>query len=279
MVRNDSIWKLLQATVIRGAEYAKWQRELLVQKDAYEKERQLVKETAQRISPDSTVRHGPFKGMIYPALESVGSALFPKLLGSYEQELHPLIEDLLSTDYAAIVDVGCAEGYYAIGMALRLRQARIYAYDTNARAIELCRQMARANQVEDRLVTGAFCTADTLRALPLPGRSLLICDCEGYEKELFPQDVIPVLARHDLLIEVHDFIDIELSSLLRKRFEASHTITEIQSVDDIVKARTYAYPELAVFTLSERKRILAEHRPALMTWFFMTPIQAARVSP
>src|SRR5437016_2600251 len=65
------------------------------------------------------VQSGPFAGMLY-VNQAVGSAHVPKLLGSYEAELHEIMRSVLTENYATIVDVGCAEGYYAIGLALRL---------------------------------------------------------------------------------------------------------------------------------------------------------------
>jgi hypothetical protein len=50
--------------------------------------------------------------------QAVGSALIPKLLGCYEAELHGVIACALNTTYDTIIDIGCAEGYYAVGLAL-----------------------------------------------------------------------------------------------------------------------------------------------------------------
>ena len=57
---------------------------------------------------------GPFAGMQY-VNTSVGSALEPKILGTYELELHDVFERLLDKDFAAIVNVGAGEGYLAVG--------------------------------------------------------------------------------------------------------------------------------------------------------------------
>ena len=46
----------------------------------------ILTECTTIISPNLTVLHGPFRGMRYPEMRSVGSALFPKILGSYERE-------------------------------------------------------------------------------------------------------------------------------------------------------------------------------------------------
>src|SRR5262249_676672 len=148
------------------------------------------------------------------------------------------------TDYHQIIDVGCAEGYYAVGLALRIPSAVIYAFDTDQGALTLCERMARLNGVESRLITRSFCSPHPLPSIPLTGRGLIICDCEGYEKELFGPETPRRLEGCDLLIEIHDFVDINISSVLRNRFEPTHDIEVVQSLDDIQKAKTYDYPEI-----------------------------------
>ncbi len=90
----------------------------------------------------------------------------PKLLGSYESELHATLEELLAHEYTAVVDVGCAEGYYAVGLGLRLRNAAIYAFDTNPRARSACAEMAKLNGVDSRIHIGGMCDKNVLRSLP-----------------------------------------------------------------------------------------------------------------
>jgi len=46
---------------------------------------------------------------------------------------------------------------------------------------------------------------------------------------------------HDLIIEAHDFIDIEISPKLRSAFAKTHDIQSIKSIDDIERAHTYRY--------------------------------------
>lgn len=43
----------------------------------------------RKMASDLVVRTGPFAGLRYPALRAHGSVLVPKLLGTYEAELHP----------------------------------------------------------------------------------------------------------------------------------------------------------------------------------------------
>src|SRR5262249_9942295 len=144
------------------------------------------------------------------------STLFPKLLGSYERELQPIMQTICGTDYRQIIDVGCAEGYYAVGLAMRIPSAAVYAFDTDENALVLCKSMACLNGVESRVITGSFCSAETLSLIDFTGECLIISDCEGYEKELFASWNAPRLEGCDLLIEIHDFIDINISSIIRE---------------------------------------------------------------
>ena len=264
---NDLMYAAFQHSIGRGVGYVQHVRRLIEwNRDAVHAQVFLN----DRIS-DLVVRHGPFRGMRYPQARSVGSTLVPKLIGSYEKELHPVIDRICNVPYTAIVDIGCAEGYYAIGLAMRISGATVYAFDTDAEATALCRAMAELNGVSSRVITGEFCSPETLASLDLGSRALIVCDCEGFEGTLFTKQTVGALADHDVLVELHDFLDIELSSSIREVFSESHDIHAVKSVDDLEKAHTYVYAELDGFDLASRKMLLAERRPAVMEWFFMTP--------
>ncbi len=221
------------------------------------------------IFPDLTVRHGVFRGLKYPERKSIGSALFPKLLGSYERELQPILQEICHDAYTEIINIGCAEGYYAVGLAMRIPSTRVFAYDTDEEAIRLCKKMAMLNSVDKRVFVGSFCDPNTLRRIPLTKKGLILSDCEGYEKYLFAEALVPYLESHDLLIEIHDFIDPSISSTIRRRFKESHEFEVIRSLDDFEKAQTYFYEELAGFDLATRGVLVGEQRPVIMEWFYM----------
>ena len=266
LVANDVFWAFFLKQIVPFVEYAKRKRR--------SKEHLIIEHTndvLRAISPLKTVLHGPFEGMIYPEFRSFGSSLVSKILGCYEKELHPLFERIKNNDYSSIVDIGSAEGYYAIGLARLFPTAEVFAFDTNADALDFCQKMAQANGVEDRLETGGFCTTERLKNLNLGNKALIVSDCEGFEKELFTGQLVDSLSAHDFLVEVHDYIDIEISKNLRQVFSKTHDIVSIQSIDDIQKALTYGYPELRGYCLADRKMLLAEYRPSIMEWFYFSP--------
>ena len=196
--------------------------------------------------------------------------LFPKLLGSYESELHPVLFELLGNGYNTVVDIGCGEGYYAVGLAQKLPNAEVYGFDTDLRSRQLCASMAKLNGVEDRVHIGDKCDGKTLRSIPLGAKALIVSDCEGYEGSLFNNEIAEVLARHDLIIETHDFIDIELSGKIREAFARTHHIRSVRSTDDIERAHSSHYPELQNYSIRDKYLILSESRPAIMEWLVMT---------
>jgi SAM-dependent methyltransferase len=190
----------------------------------------LVANTIQ--ARDGTdILHGPFRGMHYavPAAEGSRAA---RLLGGYEASLVPVIETIIKRKYGLIIDVGCAEGYYAVGLARRIPKARVLAHDASEKAQALCREMALANGVADRVqVGGIMGHADF--DLCKTRRAVVICDIEGAEDDLLDPIRAPGLAHADILVESHECMKPGLTQRLKDRFAATHSVREIgRSLDD-----------------------------------------------
>ena len=148
------------------------------------------------------VGHGPFAGMHYGVDAAEGS--FPaRLLGCYEASLAPVIETIIARAYPLVIDVGSAEGYYAVGLARRMPVSTIWARDASDRAQELCRALVAQNDVADRVRIGGLLRHEDL-AVCAQQRTALICDIEGAEAELLDPVAAPALARADILVEVHE---------------------------------------------------------------------------
>jgi hypothetical protein len=232
---------------------------------------------AERI-PDLTVRRGPFRGMRYPRAEAFGSVLFPKLLGTYELELHEVLEDLVANKPTGIVDIGCAEGYYAVGLALRLPSTRVYAFDIDPFARAACVAMAEENAVSESVVAGEHCGRSELRELPLGDRGLVISDCEGAERWLFDPPTLLALRDHDLIIEIHDFVYPDTGDLLMARLGATHTVDRIDAITEEQRASSLDYEELSGLSPADRLDLVRERRPPGMYWLVCRPRQDAAAS-
>lgn len=174
---------------------------------------------------------GPFKGMDYCVSAAEGSRT-ARLLGAYEASLHPVIEAIIARAPEVIVDIGSAEGYYAVGLALRLPGARVLARDASDTAQDRCRALAAANGVQDRVeVGGFFAHADF--ALCAQARSVVICDIEGAEEALLDPAAAPGLRHADILVECHPGAAPGVTDRIMARFADSHRITRIgRKIDD-----------------------------------------------
>jgi hypothetical protein len=177
----------------------------------------------------TTITHGPFTGMSYATPASEGS--FPaRLLGVYEASLAPVIEEIIARAYPLVIDVGCAEGYYAVGLARRMPGSTIWARDASDKAQVLCRDLARQNEVEVHV--GGLLTHPDL-AICADQPTVIICDIEGAEGTLLDPIAAPALTRADILVEVHEGMAPGLMASLTGRFDATHAITPIgRKLDD-----------------------------------------------
>jgi hypothetical protein len=180
-------------------------------------------EIARKISASTCgrVAMGPFKNMLldYEALPVHGA---PKFVGSYEKEIVDFVEDAIRLSPPMVLNVGTAEGYYAVGFALRLPQARIFAAEADPKALRATLRNARLNGVGDRLhPIGIIHPGELATYLRSPG-SLVMMDCEGAEFTLLNPALDPVLQRTHILVEIHEEFG-ETQQLL-SRFSSTHEV-------------------------------------------------------
>lgn len=215
------------------------------------------------------VLSGPFRGMRYGD-DVVCSAYVAKLVGSYEQELHEDLEQLLRSGYRTVVDVGAAEGYYAVGFARRLPEAHIHAFDTDADAQRYCARLARLNDVSERVQVSGMCDHTALQPLIGP-HTLVICDCEGFEADLLDPARLPELCQTDILVELHEFLRPGVTDEILRRFKESHTAKLI----DTTERDPDSYPALAELSREDRYWAVREGRPAAMQWAVLSATAGA----
>ncbi|MEL6132730.1 MAG: hypothetical protein AAFR59_05130, partial [Bacteroidota bacterium] len=235
--------------------------------------RKYLETWVQKRQPSLEVMSGPFRGLKYPRLESICSALTPKIIGSYESELHPIMSKILKNNYSTIIDIGCAEGYYAIGLAQKLSATTVHAFDIDLKARKLCEEMSLLNNTTDRVIVKEFFTLKALSEIECHERGLIISDCEGCETDIFNPNSSEWehLRKYDILIEVHEFIKPGASNYIYNLFRGTHEITIVQSIDDLLKPSKFETPFDSDITLSMKRALMAEHRPFGMEWFFMQP--------
>jgi hypothetical protein len=172
----------------------------------YLKQAGFLDQVSQYIEEHGTIiQSGPFAGMIYPMESAANRWSVPKLLGSYESELHPFLKIVEKRKYDSIIDIGSAEGYYSSGLA-RMFQVPVYAYDPEPYEKGFAAKMSERNGVANLIKMSDLFTVDDMPRFA-DMRSLVICDCEGFEEVLFRPDTLDLTRNWDLIIELHGTAD------------------------------------------------------------------------
>ena len=92
----------------------------------------LIQNTVQHHN-GTRIWSGPFEGVDFLPRSTHGCHV-SKLVGCYEQPLQPFIEEAIRAAYPVVLNIGCAEGYYAVGMAGRMPDTRVDAFDIDPAA-------------------------------------------------------------------------------------------------------------------------------------------------
>ncbi|TLD69946.1 hypothetical protein FEM03_14535 [Phragmitibacter flavus] len=219
----------------------------------------------------NSVMNGPFAGMRY-ARKSQGSAYIPKLLGIYERELVSCIESLIANSPSMVVDVGAAEGYYAVGMARRLPNAKVVAFEMELSAHDTLREMSESNGVAERVSIRGKCeTSDLFKLLQDEDSVAVICDVEGYEKQLLDPSVVPQLIHSTILVELHDFLVPDITQTLIDRFNTTHKISHIWQEPRSTEDFPWRTMATSLLPQSYLDWAVSEWRPVKMSWLWMEP--------
>jgi hypothetical protein len=216
-----------------------------------------------RRRPNWNIQGGPFKGMCWGTVANC-SLLTPKLLGTYEQELHGWLEQL--PGYDLMIDIGAAEGWYAVGFLHRRLARKVVAFEMTADGRENLRANVWRNALPpDSIEIRGECTIaglqTLLRSLPADPdfRLLIISDCEGFEGKLLDADMLKLCPNACFIIETHDFFVPGVRERLAKNLAVSHAVTDLRPVrrrrKDISPAVPWLFrqPYISRLLMSERR--------------------------
>jgi hypothetical protein len=215
----------------------------------------------------AVVQAGPFAGMRLGQHSAEGCHA-PKLLGCYEQALHPHFERFITVGFDAVLNIGCAEGYYAIGLARRMPGTEIFAHDLNEGAQRACRALAEANDVAERITIGGLVRGEDFARFA-DRNTLVLVDIEGGEEALLDPVAFPALRQLTLIVECHEERRRGMTDLIATRFAPTHQVTRLE--------QPFSQPELPAWMkdLGHLDQLLAiwEWRMAPTPWLIMEPRQ------
>jgi hypothetical protein len=209
------------------------------------------------------VMSGPFKGMKVKLSTVSSRNLLGYLLGTQEMELWGVVDQIIKRGYRTLINVGVADGYYAIGLARLMPTLEVVGFEALAYHHPLIKEAAAANGVGDRIRIEGFCNeADLTRELDAAANpALVLCDIEGGEAHLLDPEAVPGLLKSDILVETHETYAPGCTMSLIDRFSASHNVVLLKArrrtTGDFPKDKigwlASAMPETAVGLMDERR--------------------------
>ncbi|NVK24682.1 MAG: hypothetical protein HWE10_07125 [Gammaproteobacteria bacterium] len=240
--------------------------------------KETVAERIERISLETydickgRVKYGPFKGLKLNRDTWWGrSDLGSQCLGLYEKEVLNLIVE--NGPYETFIDIGAADGYYAVGMLYSQLAKNAVCFEITQKGQEAIKNnWALNDSVGSIVIHGEADIKSITSALSsIPQKSLVLIDIEGFEFGLLQSDILCLLKNCQVIIEVHNWVD---------DFQEKYTqlLTNIAQFFDInplerIERETTCIPELASYTDDNRLLVTSERRPCLMRFLHLTPIK------
>jgi hypothetical protein len=215
------------------------------------------------------IMQGPFQGMKFD-VPDFNTAM---LVGTWELELVECVDQLNCIAPSAIICIGAAEGYYAIGMAIRFPDLKVIAYEEQEKYLKFLTDLAESNGVNNVIPRGKCAPADIENTINESGlKPLIICDVEGFEIELLDPQISPGLKSAYILVELHDMYVTRCEETLLDRFEKSHTSKIIYGRNRLVSDLPERLRFLRFFsTTSTLVNLMNEGRPYPMKWLWLKP--------
>jgi hypothetical protein len=171
-----------------------------------------VKEYRKRVSRNlfdrakGVVVRGGFSGMRLNKKVHWGKGdLAAKIYGLYEPEILQVIS---ASSLQYLVNLGAGDGYYPIGMLIHKKVEHAFCFEENQKGRKLILENSKENNVQDDITLFGRAEAGFHRSLPaevLNGRTLVLCDIEGGEFDVFTPEVVSAFKNSTFIIELHDW--------------------------------------------------------------------------
>ncbi len=221
------------------------------------------------------VRYGAFIGIQLPKkLIWAKNDMSSILIGFYEKQVIDWIA-ARELHFSTLIDIGSADGLYLAGILKAGLADTAVGFESSKRGRDSSRQILAINNVHDRAVVMGTANSETLCTV-LDARmsnnmefSLLLCDIEGGEIDLFDSQTVLRLQNYFIVIELHEWCySNEKLMELRALFKTTHEVDFLhpsgRNPDSI--------PELRKLTDDQRWNVCSEGRRESMRWLVGTPL-------
>ena len=218
------------------------------------------------------VQYGLFKGM-----ELGGEVwwskydLSTKILGVYEEHVLARIGEFYSASSAPFIDIGAADGYFAVGVAKSLPAAKVFAFEISDRGRSVLQNNAQLNECSSAIAVGDEATYEALaNIISMHQSALVLIDIEGDEYQLLDSEMLSLLSSSTVIVELHPRKVADGWHLQQKLMQDAAKFFETE----ILVRETYnpnMFEELSEFSDEDRLLAFSEGRKAVGLWLILTP--------
>lgn len=212
---------------------------------------------------NGVVQNGLFKNLKYAEKRD---RIHNKILGLYENQLQIFIKDAILKNPDIVINIGCGDGYYGLGLAKILNNCKSILVDTSEDELIRAKNNARINNLNNVSFLNDITDEELIRLVNAHSRPFVFIDIEGAEHKFLDHIKYECLSKCIIMIETHDFIYRNITSLLINRFSASHKVyiindTEKHIMDDFLNN----------IELDDKLAFQSEGRPQGMKWIYLSP--------
>jgi len=218
------------------------------------------------------VAHGPFKGMTLG--ENVwwsANDRITQTLGIYEKHVLDMLIDFSSKETTKFIDIGAADGYFAVGMAFGDYFRDVHAFEISEEGQKHIKKNALRNKCKDRVTAYGEANLASLKGiLNDEERAVVLIDIEGFEYDLLSLEMLSLLKKCFLVCELHPWM-VECGN--EKQEKLLRDASEYFDLS-LIKRETYnpnQFVELDEFTDEERLIAVGEARRKNMNWLVLHP--------
>ena len=217
---------------------------------------------------NNTVQEGPFKGMVISEDQFWGAGdKASKILGLYEKEIQNLINQIQEkNNFPTFIDIGGADGFFAVGSVKNNLFKNCEVFEISKRGRLSIEKSAIKNNVNDQISIKGEADEKILSLIENINNSVILCDIEGREYDLFSENLIKNMHPSNVIIEIHKNSNISLVEFENK-FKNLFSITKITQNPRSLKD----FSELKNFNDNNRALLASEGRSYIQEWWHLSP--------
>ncbi|MDO6408876.1 hypothetical protein [Pantoea phytobeneficialis] len=256
---------LMRATQSTAAQREQWRTETI-----RERQERISLEVFEQL--EGHVKYGPFTGMKLDRNTWWGKLdLASQCLGLYEKEILDIVGEINPDQYSRFIDIGAADGYYAIGMLLSGKFNKTSCFEITEKGREVIAKNWQNNGSPGELHIFGEATEKSLAALSAEERNnaFVLVDIEGFEFELLSEKTLSLLQSCTVIIEIHHWVDDFLPRYTRLLRTASQ-LFDLELLKPVERA-TLHLAELRDLTDDNRLLLTSERRPGVMRFLKLSP--------